>query len=158
LNDENLDLSLKRIIESLKFITHRQKLLNSLSNSDIKWINTIRTYNTKINQEKAICNIAKYIKEHHCKNIIVLSGAGISTNANIPDFRTPGTGLYSRLSKYNLPTPQSIFDIAYYRHNPNPFCHIAKEHYTKDYKPTLTHYFIRLLADHGLLLRNFTPI
>jgi NAD-dependent deacetylase sirtuin 2 len=156
LNDENLDLSLKRIIESLKFITHRQKLLNSLSNSDIKWINTIRTYNTKINQEKAICNIAKYIKEHHCKNIIVLSGAGISTNANIPDFRTPGTGLYSRLSKYNLPTPQSIFDIAYYRHNPNPFCHIAKEHYTKDYKPTLTHYFIRLLADHGLLLRNFT--
>jgi len=152
----SLDLSLKRVAESFSLIAQRQKLLNSLSNSNVRWVNNIRTYNTKVNQEKAISNIARYIKEHNCKNIVVLSGAGISTNANIPDFRTPGTGLYSRLSKYDLPSPQSIFDIVYYRHNPNPFCHIAKEHYTKDYKPTLTHYFIRLLADQGLLLRNFT--
>jgi len=151
--NKNIDISLKQVVNTL---TQRQKLLNSFSNTNIRWFNNIRTYNTKVNQEKAISNIANYIKEHNCKNIIVLSGAGISTNANIPDFRTPGTGLYSRLSKYNLPSPQSIFDIVYYRHNPNPFCHIAKDHYTKDYKPTLTHYFIRLLADRGLLLRNFT--
>jgi len=155
-NSNRLDLSLKQIANSLNLLTQRQKLINSISNSNVGWINNIRTYNTKVNQEKAISSIAEYIKEHKCKNIVVLSGAGISTNANIPDFRSPGTGLYSRLSKYNLPSPQSIFDIVYYRHNPNPFCHIAKEHYTKDYKPTLTHYFIRLLADHGLLLRNFT--
>jgi len=154
--NSNFDLSLKQAINSISLITQKQKLLNTLSNSNVGWINNIRTYNTKANQEKAINNIANYIKEHNCKNIVVLSGAGISTNANIPDFRSPGTGLYSRLSKYNLPSPQSIFDIVYYRHNPNPFCHIAKEHYTKDYKPTLTHYFIRLLADRGMLLRNFT--
>jgi len=154
--NSNFDLSLKQAINSISLLTQRQKLLNTLSNSNVGWINNIRTYNTKVNQEKAINNIANYIKEHNCKNIVVLSGAGISTNANIPDFRSPGTGLYSRLSKYNLPSPQSIFDIVYYRHNPNPFCHIAKEHYTKDYKPTLTHYFIRLLADRGMLLRNFT--
>jgi len=154
--NNNFDLSLKQALNSISLLTQRQKLLNTLSNSNVGWINNIRTYNTKVNQEKAINNIANYIKEHNCKNIVVLSGAGISTNANIPDFRSPGTGLYSRLSKYNLPSPQSIFDIVYYRHNPNPFCHIAKEHYTKDYKPTLTHYFIRLLADRGMLLRNFT--
>lgn len=132
--NSNFDLSLKQAINSISLLTQRQKLLNTLSNSNVGWINNIRTYNTKVNQEKAINNIANYIKEHNCKNIVVLSGAGISTNANIPDFRSPGTGLYSRLSKYNLPSPQSIFDIVYYRHNPNPFCHIAKEHYTKDYK------------------------
>ncbi|ORX85979.1 DHS-like NAD/FAD-binding domain-containing protein [Anaeromyces robustus] len=155
-NNTSLDVSIKQAFNSLNVITQRQKLINSIPISNIKWINNIRSYNTKVNQERAVRNIAKYIKEHNCKNIVVLSGAGISTNANIPDFRTPGTGLYSRLSKYDLPSPQSIFDIVYYRHNPNPFCHIAKEHYTKEYKPTLTHYFIRLLADHGLLLRNFT--
>lgn len=155
-NNSSFDVSIKQAFNSLGLISQRQKLINSIPNSNLKWINNIRSYNTKVNQERAISNIAKYIKEHNCKNIVVLSGAGISTNANIPDFRTPGTGLYSRLSKYDLPSPQSIFDIVYYRHNPNPFCHIAKEHYTKEYKPTLTHYFIRLLADHGLLLRNFT--
>jgi hypothetical protein len=28
-------------------------------------------------------------------------------------FRSPGTGLYSNLEKYNLPNPTAIFDIRY---------------------------------------------
>jgi len=35
--------------------------------------------------------------------------------AGIPDFRTPGTGLYDNLAKYNLPHPMSIFEINYFR-------------------------------------------
>ena len=34
--------------------------------------------------------------------------------AGIPDFRSPGSGLYDNLQKYNLPAPQSIFDISYF--------------------------------------------
>lgn len=39
----------------------------------------------------------------NARNIIVMCGAGISVSAGIPDFRTPKTGLYSNLEKYNLP-------------------------------------------------------
>ena len=51
------------------------------------------------------------------KNIIVMTGAGISTSAGIPDFRSPGTGLYSKLEKYNLPYPQAIFELDYFKVN-----------------------------------------
>ena len=43
------------------------------------------------------------------ESIIVLVGAGASVSAGIPDFRTPGTGLYSNLQKYNLPFAEAVF-------------------------------------------------
>ena len=44
-----------------------------------------------------------------------MAGAGISTAAGIPDFRTPGSGLYDNLQKYNLPYPEAVFDIGFFR-------------------------------------------
>ena len=43
-----------------------------------------------------------------------MTGAGVSTSAGIPDFRSPGSGLYDNLAKYDLPRPESIFDISYF--------------------------------------------
>ncbi|KAI8843283.1 DHS-like NAD/FAD-binding domain-containing protein, partial [Chytriomyces cf. hyalinus JEL632] len=99
---------------------------------------------------------AKYIQENNCKNIVVLTGAGFSTSAGIPDFRSPETGLYSNLEKYNLPSPESVFDIGYFWENPNPFFMLAKELYPGNFKPTIGHYFVKQLSEKGILLRNFT--
>ncbi len=42
------------------------------------------------------------------------------------DFRSPGTGLYSQLEEYNLPDPQALFEIGFFRLNPQPFHTLAK--------------------------------
>ena len=65
--------------------------------------------------------VAKIIKNGEVKNIVVMSGAGISVSAGIPDFRSPGTGLYYNLEKYKLPTPESMFDIDFFREHPECF-------------------------------------
>lgn len=100
--------------------------------------------------------VVNYIKSGKCKKIITMAGAGISTSAGIPDFRSPNTGLYDNLQKYNLPHPQAVFDIGYFWKNPEPFFLLAKELWPGVFKPTPCHYFIKLLADKGLLHRHYT--
>ncbi|EEB16380.1 NAD-dependent deacetylase sirtuin-2, putative [Pediculus humanus corporis] len=106
--------------------------------------------------EVSITGIVNYIKSDKCQKIVVMAGAGISTSAGIPDFRSPGSGLYDNLGKYKLPHPQAIFAIDYFKENPEPFFHLAKELFPGSYKPTVAHYFVRLLHEKGLLLRHYT--
>lgn len=48
-------------------------------------------------------------------------------SCGIPDFRSRD-GIYARLSKEypDLPDPQAMFDIKYFRHNSKPFYKFAK--------------------------------
>ena len=86
------------------------------------------------------------------KKVVVLTGAGISVSAGIPDFRSPKTGLYANLQKYNLPKPESIFDIKYFKEKPEAFYQLANEFLDlSKFNPTPTHYFARLLQDKNIL-------
>ncbi|KAM5530173.1 hypothetical protein V8D89_016155 [Ganoderma adspersum] len=100
--------------------------------------------------------IGKYMKSRECRRVFVMLGAGVSTTAGIPDFRTPGTGLYSNLERLNLPYPEAVFEISYFAENPIPFYTLARELYPGKFRPTLTHTFVKLLADHALLDTCFT--
>eukprot|EP00434_Breviolum_minutum_P030334 symbB.v1.2.026833.t1/scaffold2715.1/size72513/5 len=65
-----------------------------------------------------LAGVARYIKDHKCHNIVVLCGAGMSTSAGIPDFRTPGSGLYDNLQRFNLTEPETIFDLRFFQREP----------------------------------------
>ncbi|XP_076841212.1 NAD-dependent protein deacetylase sirtuin-3 isoform X2 [Brachyhypopomus gauderio] len=104
----------------------------------------------------ALHTIGRLMKLGRLQNVVVLAGAGISTASGIPDFRTPGTGLYSNLAKYNLPYPEAVFNIDFFSDDPRPFYSLAKELYPGRHRPNYVHYFIRMLHQKGLLLRMYS--
>ncbi|XP_031847836.1 sirtuin 2 isoform X2 [Nomia melanderi] len=110
----------------------------------------------KVLRDLSLDGIVEYMKENENLKIITMAGAGISTSAGIPDFRSPSSGLYHNLEKYNLPHPQAIFELDFFTQNPEPFFMLARELLPEGFKPTPCHYFIRLLWEKGLLLRHYT--
>lgn len=103
-----------------------------------------------------INGVAEYIKSGKAKNIVLMTGAGISCAAGIPDFRSIGTGLYSNLEKYNLPNPTDVFDLKYFEQNPEPFFDLVPDLLPGGYKPTAVHCFGKILDSKGILVRQYT--
>ena len=83
-----------------------------------------------------LCGVVRHIASKPCRNIVLMCGAGISVSAGIPDFRTPGTGLYDNLQKYDLPSPQSIFELSYFRERPDAFYRLCAELWPDNFAPT----------------------
>ncbi|NXY00078.1 SIR3 deacetylase, partial [Centropus bengalensis] len=107
-------------------------------------------------QKLSLQDVAELMRRKERHRVVVMAGAGISTPSGIPDFRSPGSGLYSNLEQYDIPYPEAIFELAYFFANPKPFFTLAKELYPGNYRPNYAHYFLRLLHEKGLLLRLYT--
>jgi len=82
------------------------------------------------------------------QNICILTGAGISTNAGIPDFRGP-QGLYVT-KRYD---PDKVFDSLHFHTDPKPFFEFAKDFIELEtkIKPTKAHHFFADLEKKGKL-------
>ncbi|XP_069079311.1 NAD-dependent protein deacetylase sirtuin-3, mitochondrial isoform X3 [Pleurodeles waltl] len=101
-------------------------------------------------------NVAEMLRERQCQRVVAMVGAGISTPSGIPDFRSPESGLYSNLQRYDLPYPEAIFELNYFLSNPRPFFTLASQLYPGKFRPNYAHYFLRHLHDRGQLLRLYT--
>ncbi len=96
------------------------------------------------NIEPAEC--AEMIRRASC--MVVLTGAGVSTEAGIPDFRGPG-GLYEA-GKYD---PELVFSIAHFQRHPLLFYQFTREfmEMARNVMPTFTHRFLAVLETKGYL-------
>lgn len=92
---------------------------------------------------------------NEAKNILVLTGAGISTSLGIPDFRS-SKGFYSQMASLGLDDPQDVFSMNLFKRDPSVFYSIAHMILPPEHQFTPLHAFIKLLQDKGKLLRNYT--
>ncbi|CDF39244.1 unnamed protein product [Chondrus crispus] len=102
-----------------------------------------------------LVDVAKLIDD--ARNIVVLTGAGVSVSCGIPDFRSKG-GLYDAvLERFGLEDPQAIFDLEEFKMDPTLFYSFAKDVMpSNDLRPSPTHRFIAELEARGKLLRNYS--
>ena len=98
----------------------------------------------------------KSFKENKFKNIIFMVGAGISTTAGIPDFRSK-TGLFKQLQdKYGLKSPEEFFQKSTFLEKPELFYEFCKAFDLSEVKPTLTHKFMNYLISKNIVKYVFT--
>ena len=83
------------------------------------------------------------------RQIVLLSGAGMSTSAGIPDFRGPD-GLYRKLG---IDNPERIFDIEAFERDPSFYYGFHREflRQVEAVKPTAAHRFFARLEERGKL-------
>ena len=82
-----------------------------------------------------------------------LTGAGISVNSGIPDFRSPKSGLYAQIKELGFVTPEEVFDLRRFALNPTNFYQVSNKLIKPDlFTPTDAHYFMKLIFEKGNLL------
>ena len=101
-------------------------------------------------------DLVEGLKAGKYKRVLVLTGAGLSVSAGIPDFRSPKTGIYANLAEYNLPTPETLFALDYFKDKPQAWYKFAKSFDLDGFNPTPAHFFLKMLQDKGMLWKNMT--
>jgi len=117
----------------------------------------------KILPDLSLKGIAEKIKSNLIKNIVVLCGAGISTNSGIPDYRSK-TGIYSSEELIKIlgeeMEPQDMFNINTFLYKLNTYYALVKAVFLPvirgNLKPTLCHKFLAMLCRKGLMQRDYT--
>lgn len=155
----------KKQLESCKRVTRSQtkKPEKSKSKKTSKPISDDNSTETLASKKlKPATDVETFINLlDESRKILIVIGAGVSTAAGVPDFRTKSTGLYSALSKHFRDTmpPEVLFDGETFEQDPAPFYEFASKTFLpllENAKPTITHEFVSLLAKEGKLLRCYT--
>ena len=80
-------------------------------------------------------------------SVVALTGAGVSVPSGIPDFRSPGTGLWENVD------PMEVAHIDVFRREPERFWHFYGNRFTtlRDKQPNGAHFALAQLQRRGLL-------
>eukprot|EP01083_Nonionella_stella_P040878 110846_1 len=113
-------------------------------------------------QSQDLNGVAKFISSKQCKKISVLTGAGISVSAGIPN--TINLDTFTGFYKHLLDIESRILSAELFKFNPSVYLECARDlilnTYDKDgankYTPTPAHWFIKLLDDKEILKRCYT--
>lgn len=98
--------------------------------------------------EKLISDLRNIIKESN--NIVFFGGAGVSTESNIPDFRSE-KGLYNAVSKYGY-SPEEMLSRTFFKNHTEIFYKYYKENMLYlDAKPNKAHFALAKLEHEGKL-------
>ncbi len=89
--------------------------------------------------------VAELIRE--AGSVVALTGAGISVPSGIPDFRSPGTGLWTGVD------PMEVAHIDVFRRDPERFWHFYGHRFQtlEDKEPNGAHRALARLQDAGLV-------
>jgi NAD-dependent deacetylase len=89
--------------------------------------------------------LAELIRES--ESTVVLTGAGVSVPSGIPDFRTPGTGLWEKVD------PMEVAHIDVFRSEPDRFWHFYGQRFAVlgDKQPNGAHQALAELEQRGLI-------
>jgi NAD-dependent deacetylase len=92
-----------------------------------------------------ITRLAELIGE--ARSVVALTGAGISVPSGIPDFRTPGTGLWEKVD------PMAVAHIDAFRNDPQRFWSFYGQRFASlaDKRPNGAHRALAVLEQQGLL-------
>lgn len=99
----------------------------------------------------------KKLKEiiENSKKIVFFGGAGVSTESNIPDFRSE-EGLYNAQQQYGM-SPEYMLSHSYFIDNPEGFYDYYKHNLVyEDAKPNKAHYALAKLEQDGKLIAVVT--
>ena len=105
------------------------------------------------NQNDPIQTLASWIMES--SRIVFFGGAGVSTESNIPDFRSE-EGLYNAQQQYGM-SPEYMLSHSYFIDNPEGFYDYYKHNLVyEDAKPNKAHYALAKLEQDGKLIAVVT--
>lgn len=93
-----------------------------------------------------ILKLANLIKESN--NIIFLGGAGVSTESNIPDFRSSNGLYYNKFKNFDI---EEILSSNFFFNNTEMFYKFYKETFIKkEYSPNRVHFALKELEEYNL--------
>ena len=97
------------------------------------------------NVATAAARVAELIRA--ADSVVALTGAGVSVPSGIPDFRSPGTGLWTNVD------PMAVAHIDVFRRDPERFWHFYGDRFQtlEDKRPNGAHAALARLEQAGLL-------